>query len=69
MSNLTLFRATDVAMSDGHNHVVRLQASSLSSAAAIVRAGLRKIHRLIDDNPLAAASDQTNRLPPSPCED
>eukprot|EP00536_Pseudo-nitzschia_multiseries_P016288 jgi/Psemu1/312955/fgenesh1_kg.1065_\ len=48
-SHLVLFRATDVAVSGGHNHVVRIQASSLTSTVAIVRAGLRKIHKLIDD--------------------
>mmetsp|Transcript_21699 Transcript_21699/g.45648 ORF Transcript_21699/g.45648 Transcript_21699/m.45648 type:complete len:280 (-) Transcript_21699:166-1005(-) len=50
IKNLILFRATDVAISDGHNHVVRIQASSLTSTAAIVRAGLVKIHRMIDDS-------------------
>ena len=60
MSNLVLLRATDIALSDGHNHVIRLQASYLSSAVAIVRAGVNKVNQLIDKLP--AASHQT--VPP-----
>eukprot|EP00537_Pseudo-nitzschia_pungens_P016001 CAMPEP_0172398842 /NCGR_PEP_ID=MMETSP1061-20121228/37907_1 /TAXON_ID=37318 /ORGANISM="Pseudo-nitzschia pungens, Strain cf. pungens" /LENGTH=292 /DNA_ID=CAMNT_0013131487 /DNA_START=18 /DNA_END=896 /DNA_ORIENTATION=+ len=61
ISDLVLFRATDVAVSGGHNHVVRLQASSLTTTVAIVRAGLRKIHQLIGDK-MPEVSQQTTRL-------
>lgn len=51
LSDLVLFRATDVAMSHGNNHAVRLQASSLTSTVAIIRAGLQKIYNFIDGVP------------------
>jgi len=45
---LELLRATDIAVSGANSHLTKLQASSLSSTAAILKAGVEKICQFID---------------------
>mmetsp|Transcript_21208 Transcript_21208/g.21614 ORF Transcript_21208/g.21614 Transcript_21208/m.21614 type:complete len:284 (+) Transcript_21208:174-1025(+) len=47
-SNLVLLRATDIALSDRKNDIIKLQTSSLSSTVAIARAGMNKVYQLIE---------------------
>jgi len=54
-NNLVLLRATDIALSNRKNDIIKLQASSLSSTVAIVRAGMNKLYQLIE-------SRQTNSM-------
>ena len=45
-NDLVLLRATDTPLGDGHD-VTQLQASSLSSTMAVVKAGLGKVEEMI----------------------
>jgi hypothetical protein len=65
-SNLVLLRTTDIALSDRKNDLIQLQANSLSSTVAIVRAGMNKVYQLIENIP-SPSSDQNQIIatPPS----
>ena len=56
-SNLVLLRTTDIALSDRKNDIIQLQANSLSSTVAIIRAGMNKVYQLIE-NVSSPSSDQ-----------
>ncbi len=45
---LVLLRVTDIAVSGANSHLTKLQASSLSSTAAILKAGVDKIYQFIE---------------------
>ena len=56
-SNLVLLRTTDIALSDRKNDIIQLQANSLSSTVAIIRAGINKVYQLVE-NVSPPSSDQ-----------
>ena len=56
-SNLVLLRTTDISLSDRKNDIIQLQANSLSSTVAIIRAGMNKVYQLIE-NVSSPSSDQ-----------
>ena len=56
-SNLVLLRTTDIALSDRKNDIIQLQANSLSSTVAIIRAGMNKVYQLVE-NVSSPCSDQ-----------
>ncbi|MGK3743844.1 MAG: hypothetical protein ACI90V_010703, partial [Bacillariaceae sp.] len=67
-SNLVLLRTTDIALSDRKNDIIQLQANSMSSTVAIVRAGMNKVYQLIE-NISSPSSDQNQIIvTPSSCQ-
>ena len=73
-NDLVLLRATDTTVSGGHNYSVRLQASSLTSSVAILRAGAKKIYQMIEKfsspaiHTIVPPPPSSKRFVTTPCE-